>query len=281
MSQTILAQAVETFAREGVRFSDAALEKHWEWGEYSEGVRFAFFVTYQELRELAVQTAVQRATHGPAITAAQRILAQYHAAYRDLRGILIGVSEDELDLVPAETEWPLRDVLEHIIDTEQGFFTLIRYALDRYRSEDELPLEMPEEEYEIEDEEEEDESNQETLEQILTSYEELHSQILHELASISEDELRAPSLFWEGHPMEIRFRLHRFDTHLRQHTIQVEKTLTGIGHQLREAQRLVRMIYWSLGEAEGAVIGATETNADQWRSVAEEIMKRTAEIAKV
>jgi hypothetical protein len=277
MSQTMLAQAVETFARAGVRFSDAALERHWKWGEYSEGVRFAFFVTYQELRELAAQTAAQRATHGPAITLAQRILAQHHAAYCDLRGILIGAGEDELDLVPAEKEWPLRDVLGHIIDAEQGFFTLIRYALDRYRSGDELPLEMPEEEDEIEDE---DDSNQETLEQILTDYEELHSQILYELASISEDELRAPSLFWEGYPMEIRFRLHRFDAHLRQHTIQVEKTLAGIGHQPYEAERLVRMIYWSLGEAEGAVIGAPETNADQWRSVAEGIMKRSAEIAK-
>ncbi len=278
MSQTILAQAVETFARAGVRFSNAALEKHWEWGEYSEGVRFAFFVTYQELRELAVQTAAQRAINGPTITAAQRILAQHHAAYRDLRGILVGVGEDELDLVPAETEWPLRDVLEHIIEAEQGFFALIRYALDRHRSGDELPLEMPEEEDEIEDE---DDSNQETLEQILTDYEELHSQILHELASISEDELRAPSLFWEGYPMEVRFRLHRFDAHLRQHTIQVEKTLAGIGHHPHEAERLVRMIYWSLGEAEGAVIGASETNADQWHSVAEGIMKRSAEIVKV
>ncbi len=279
MSQTTLAQAVEMFARAGVRFSDAALEKHWEWGEYSEGVRFAFFVTYQELRELAAQTAVQRAIHGPTITAAQRILAQHHAAYRDLRGILVGVSEDELDLVPAEKEWPLRDVLGHIIDAEQGFFTLIRYALDRHRSGDELPLEMPsEEEDEIEDE---DDSNQENLEQILTNYEGLHSQILYELASISEDELRAPSLFWEGYPMEIRFRLHRFDAHLRQHTIQVEKTLAGIGHQPHEAERLVRMIYWSLGEAEGAVIGAPETNADQWHRVAEGIMKRTAEIVKV
>jgi len=279
MSQTILAQAVETFAREGIRFSDAALVKHWKWGEYDEGVRFAFFVTYQELRELAVRTAAQRAIDGPFITPAQRILAQHHAAYRDLSGILVGVGEDELDLVPFEKEWPLRDVLEHIIDTEQDFFTLIRYALDRYRSGDGLPLEMPEEEEENESEDEDD-NNQETLKQILTDYEELHSQILVDLASISEDELRAPSLFWESQPMEVRFRLHRFDAHLRQHTIQVEKTLAGIGHQPHEAERLVRMIYWSLGEVEGAVIGAPETNAEQWRSVAEGIMKRTAEIAQ-
>ena len=28
--------------------------------------------------------------------------------------------------------------------------------------------------------------------------------------------------------MPIEFRLHRFDSHLRQHTIQAEKTLAGL-----------------------------------------------------
>ncbi len=277
MSETTLEQAVETFALTGVRLSDAALEKHWQWGAYdSEGVRFAFFLTYQELRELATRTAAQRAVQGSVITSAQRILGQHHAAYMDLRGILVGVDEDELDRVPAEGEWPLRAVLGHIIDTEQGFVTVIRYALDRYRSGDGRPLEMPEpDEEEVEDE---DDSSQETLKQILANYEMLHFQILYELASISEDELRAPSFFWEGYPMEIRFRLHRFDAHLRQHTIQVEKTLAGIGHRPHEAEQLVRIIYGALGEAEGARIGAWETNADQWRDAAEAITRRAGEI---
>ena len=276
MSETMLTQAVETFALTGVRLSDAALEKHWQWGAYdSEGVRFAFFLTYQELRELATQTAAQRAIEGPFITSAQRILAQHHAAYMDLCGILVGVDEDELDRVPAEWEWSLRAVLGHIIDSEQDFFTVISYALDRQRSGDGRPLEMPEPDEEMEDE---DDSSQETLKEILANYDALHFMILHELESISEDELHAPSFFWEGHPMEIRFRLHRFDAHLRQHTIQVEKTLAGIGHEPHEAERLVRIIYGALGEAEGARIGAWEMNADQWRDAAEVITKRAGEI---
>ncbi len=279
MSETTLTQAVETFALTGVRLSDAALEKHWQWGAYdSEGVRFAFFLTYQELRELATRTAAQRAVQGPVITSAQRILGQHHSAYMDLRGILVGVDEDELDRVPAEGEWSLRAVLGHIIDSEQDFSTVISDALDRQRSGDEQPLEMPEPDEEEEDEDEEDDSSQETLKQILANYDALHFQILYDLASISEDELRAPSFSCEGYPMEIRFRLHRFDAHLRQHTIQVEKTLAGIGHELHEAEQLVRIIYGALGEAEGARIGAWEMNADQWRDAAEVITKRVTEI---
>src|SRR5260221_4658057 len=96
MSQTVLTQAVEAFARVGVKYSDAKLENEWKWGDYAEGVRFSFFLTYQELREVAAQTAVQRAINGPAITWPQRILAQHHAAYRDLCAILVSVSDNEL-----------------------------------------------------------------------------------------------------------------------------------------------------------------------------------------
>src|SRR6266567_2141936 len=56
MSQTVLTQAVEAFARVGVKYSDAKLENEWKWGDYEEGVRFSFFLTYQELREVAAQT---------------------------------------------------------------------------------------------------------------------------------------------------------------------------------------------------------------------------------
>jgi uncharacterized damage-inducible protein DinB len=278
MNEITLAQAVEAFALTGVRFSDGALEKRWQWGSYDEGARFAFFLTYQELRDLATRTAVQRAMQGPAMTSAQRILAQHHAAYRDLCGLLVGVDEDELDREPAAGEWALRAVLGHIIDVEQGFLTVIRYALDRERSGDGRPLEMPESDDDVEDEAE---SGEETLKSILANYDALHFQILHELATISEDELDAPSAFWEDSPMEVRFRLHRFDAHLRQHTIQAAKTLAGIGHHLREAERLVRIIYGALGEAEGTRIGAWGTNADGWRDAAMSITQRAGEIAKV
>ena len=275
MSQALLVQAVEAFARAGVKYSDAKLENEWRWGDYDEGVRFAFFLTYQELREVAAQTAVQRAVDGPAITWAQRILAQHHAAYRDLCGIMLGVSEDELDRVPAPGEWPLRVVLGHIIDAEHGFLGVIRYALERHRSGDGRPLEMPEED----EAEDEVDNGAGTLEQILSNYDTLHFQVLHELASISDDELRIPAFFWEDNPMEIGFRLHRFDAHLRQHTIQVEKTLAGIDHYPREAERLVRLLYGALGEVEGAVIGVPGMGVEQRGKAAEGILKRVAEIA--
>ena len=75
--------------------------------------------------------------------------------------------------------------------------------------------------------------------------------------SFVQRELQNTILSFEDNPMEIRFRPHRFDAHLRQHTIQVEETLAGIDHHLCKAEWFVRMLYGALGEAEGAVIGAS------------------------
>ena len=37
----------------------------------------------------------------------------------------------------------------------------------------------------------------------------LHERVLREFVGIGEDELEAPSTYWETEPMSLRFRLHR------------------------------------------------------------------------
>src|SRR3712207_6856353 len=50
---------------------------------------------------------------------------------------------------------------------------------------------------------------------------------------------------FRSYELPLRFRLHRFDSHLRQHTIQAGKTLEGIGRAPSEAKRLLQLIYRS------------------------------------
>ena len=58
MTPTTLAQSVETFAHLTQSLTDADLDRAWAWGDYDlEGVRFAFFRVYEELRTLAVKLA--------------------------------------------------------------------------------------------------------------------------------------------------------------------------------------------------------------------------------
>jgi hypothetical protein len=76
---------------------------------------------------------------------------------------------------------------------------------------------------------------------ILAFYEGLHLKVLDILKSISAEELLTLAEFWEPQPMEIAYRLIRYDSHLTQHTIQIEKTLAALGHQ-PEAKLLHRRI---------------------------------------
>jgi hypothetical protein len=61
--------------------------------------------------------------------------------------------------------------------------------------------------------------------------------------------------------MPLRFRLHRFEEHLRQHTVQLDKTLAAIGRPPTEAHRLVRNIYNALADVELANEAAEELGA--------------------
>jgi uncharacterized damage-inducible protein DinB len=285
MFEPSLVRAVKRFASLTQGVPDSDLDREWAWGAYDEeGVRFAFFRTYEELCELATRTATMRSTLGPETSTAQRILAQYHRAHRDLQAALLGAGEDAVGRAPAEGEWALHKVVAHIVGADLGFFVVVKYALDRWRTGDGRPAAIPDEAWDTISGV--DEAAFEALVDgpfaDLESYRgTLHNRVLRELADIRDEELAAPSMYWEGKEVSLRFRLHRFDSHLRQHTVQVDKTLETIGHAPNEARRLLRLIYGALADAEGATIGAWDAGQELRRATAETIAARTDEIAAI
>jgi uncharacterized damage-inducible protein DinB len=276
-----LPRAVERFAEVVGSAPDSALDRDWAWGAYdSEGVRFAFFRTYEELQELAVMLTAGRAS---GISSAQRILAQYHAAYRDLQAAVIGIDDRAADEAPTEDEWSIRDTVAHIVTADAGFFVVTKYALERYRSHEDLPAEIPDEFWDavLGDENTIRATLAGPLQELRAYYKGLHTRVLKEFGNITEEELSAPSIYWEGYEMSLRFRLHRFDSHLRQHTVQVDKTRESIGRAPSESGRLLRLIYRALAEAEGATIGAWENGLALQREVAEKVAARADEIDRL
>jgi hypothetical protein len=282
MTITELTKAVEQFANLTHRISETQLESAWAWRSYnSEGIRFAFFRTYEELRELAVKLLSERITQAKPPSAAQLILAQYHAAYCDLQAALLGVESGQIDQAPAKGEWPVRKVLAHIIGGELEFFVVVRYALDRHRSGDGRPAEITREVWVATsgmDEVSFGSILAGPFEGLRDYHNTLHERILREFADISDAELDVPSKYWEKELMSVRFRLHRFDSHLRQHTIQVDKTRVALEQFPNEAQRLVRLIYAALADANGAVIGAWEIGESSRLELAKTITARAEEI---
>ena len=302
-----LTQAVFKLAQAAHALSDADLDRDYTWRYHNEGLRFALIGTYHELRDLAATTAAERAVLFRRPTIAQRVLAQYHAAYRDLQATLIGADDALATRAPAPGEWPLWLTLWHMIETEQSFFPRCRYAVDQMHAGVDPQVMSNDERWALLAEEPATDPARllqiiygdaiRTLEQeqqaampdaphagfaaLLSYYNGVHDTIVHDLATLTDAETLALSLWWEDAPLPVRYRLHRFDAHLRQHTIQIEKTLTALDAAPSETKRLLRLIYAALAEAEGAALGDSAGDSHSWHALAETIAARAGEITRL
>jgi hypothetical protein len=120
-------EAVEALARATVDLRDSEMARPWVWREYDEeGLRFALLMTQHELRDLAVRLAAMRPGSPSQV---RRILGQYHHTYRDLTGAIAGLRDPDLDRVPAQDEWSLREVITHMLGAEYGFLGVVQYTV--------------------------------------------------------------------------------------------------------------------------------------------------------
>jgi len=176
----------------------------------------------------------------------------------------------------------VRQALKHIISAERNFYFMVHFALLDARLGNAQPTELTEaiwDEFWAGDPSQELGETSTALE-LLAYYEILHRRVLDEFVTITGTELEAPAVYWEDQPYPIRFRLHRFDSHLRQHTIQIEKTLVALGLAPGEPRRLLRLVFAALSEVESAALGSSH-GAVECRLLADEIRLRNAEIAGV
>ena len=166
----------------------------------------------------------------------------------------------EIDAKPPDEQWPLREILKHMLGAEYGFLAAILTALDAARSG--RPSVPDEAAFKAHRRPGEDPSG--SRDDALTALYRSHVTILRALDGVTDTELATPSWFWEDKGYSIRFRMHRFEEHMRQHTIQVDKTLAALGHPPTEAERLVRNLHTALAGVEsvsGAGVGTELLNA--------------------
>lgn len=273
-----LRQAVEDFAALMLPLSEKDLERKWVWKDHDEeGIRFAFFVTLQELRDLAVTLSKLR----PGPTAAQHILSQYHAAFLDLQAALLGLSNEDAERAPAEEEWSVQRAYAHILGTEINFTIVVRYAIEGHRAGTWTPDPFSDADADrlagINDEEYLA-LIKGPLDGMIAYDRELHERIIEEFSNITDQELDLPSTFWEETRFPIRHRLHRYEAHFVQHTVQIDKTLVAIGQAPTESKRLLRNIFAALAEAEGMMIGVENMDEAAILATASSVSERTREI---
>ncbi len=278
MFNTSLSNAVQEFAALLLPLTEKDLEREWKWKDHDEeGIRFAFFVTLQELRHLAVTLFALRGKPTPA----QHILSQYHAAYMDLQAAILGLSNEDAEHPPAEGEWSVQKAYAHILSTEINFTITVRYALEQHRAGTWTSEKVADQDADrlagISDEAYLT-LIKGPLDGMVGYHQGLHREIIEEFSKITDQELDLPSTFWEETRFPISHRLHRYEAHFVQHTIQIDKSLVAIGQAPTESKRLLRKVFAALAEAEGVMIGSEKIDDAAILTTASSISERVSEI---
>jgi hypothetical protein len=250
--------AVESFDRRLRGIDDRSLEAFWAWEAYDEeGVRFGILRTTEEVADAAVEIAARRAETGAGPSRAERVIGRYLVAWRELWSVA-DRADAALDTPPLEGEWPLRTILDHLVEADLGFLVTIRNGLDHLRAGTPPRLVGSDEQWlalaEV-DEAAWRAAFAGSLDDIRAFHRASRDRIVARFAGLTDDELAATSPFWDGERPN-RFRLGRFESHLRQHTIQTEKAVQAIIGAPREVERLLRLLARATGDLEAAAIGA-------------------------
>jgi len=257
--------AVESFDRRRRAIDDRSLEAFWAWEAYDEeGVRFGILRTTEEVADAAVEIAARRANPGAGPTRAERILGRYLVAWRELWSVA-DRADPALDTAPQEGEWSLRQILDHLVEAEFGFLVTIRNGLDQHRAGVAEPTRVRSDEQWLALAEVDETAWRAALAGSLDDIRSFHrsarDRIVARFAAMTDEEMVTASPFWDGQRAN-RFRLGRFESHLRQHTIQAEKAVQATIGAPREVERLLRLLARATGDVEAAAIAADPAIVD-------------------
>jgi uncharacterized damage-inducible protein DinB len=241
--------------------SDEDMARPWKWrdgGEVLE-VRDAFHRSLEEeLQQLTLAGAGRQWRETELST------SEADRALGDLLGLLAAQPEEVHDVEPAPGEWSLRRVMRHVVEVELSFAANTRWALERTESD---PVRIPAARREAESMVPAESSVADLVAQ-LQGAREVTNRLIEPLTAV---QLKLPTI-WATHDVDVRFRLHRFPSHLTEHTIQVEKVLHALGHDPREARQMVRAIWSARGAHRGRSSAADLERLDA------AIAGRTAEV---
>jgi uncharacterized damage-inducible protein DinB len=177
---------------------------------------------------------------------ASRILTLAQIAFGRLRGLLDGIDDDLLDRAPAEGEWSIRQTLAHAIEVERSYRANTQHALVRRDSE---PLKLPAERRPKPDPAD---TSGGALD-IVAAFAKRRAETDAALAGLDADQMVRPSQWGPyevAHQVDVRFRLHRFASHIVEHTVQCEKATGALGVALSDPRAVVQAIAATRGAHE-------------------------------
>ena len=107
---------------------DSQMDAAGDWGDRKMPIRLMTFQLLGHEVEHTIQAVKTLRDLGIVQTEAQLIMGRLQQARGQLEGLLIGLSDEDLDRAP-EGEWSMRQVLEHFMQTEDFYLDRIEQAM--------------------------------------------------------------------------------------------------------------------------------------------------------
>jgi len=235
---------------------ETALTLPWTWiGGSEQEVRYGAYRAAEALEEAEIEARTAASVADASERRAARLIGPSSAARWDLHGLLLPLDDGLLDADPGDGEWSIRLVLGHTISGQRGYgWATAWWQAQGYDPADPgLPAGAPEWLWAAMPDEATTEAEG-SIGDLRTRLDATLDLSTERLAGLPDDRIDLGSR-WSGFPVTIGFRFGRWGSHIREHTIQVEKALALLGHTPTEPARLVRNMLAAYGRAEAVVFG--------------------------
>ncbi len=241
---------------------ESALERDWAWiGGGEVDVRYGMYRLHELFERAEVEaTRLLRAADADRGLAAA-LIAPATAARWDLHGLIAALSDQTIDADPGGGEWSIRLTLGHTVNAQRAYGWSTAWWQERGFALDDpaLPETVGDEFFaDLPDEATVEAAG--SLDDIRARLDETLDLSAERLAGIPDERL-AHGARWAGFAVPVGFRLSRWSSHLREHTIQVEKILALLGRTPAEPERLARLTLAAYGRAESVVFGQADADA--------------------
>jgi hypothetical protein len=247
----MLRAAVEDAGRQLLAVGDDHLEAQWRWpGSTSEvDIRYGFYRLFELIEEAGAAVGAALATGEVAAAPGGRRGAAATVARWSLHGLLLPLSDADLDRDPGNKEWTIRETLGHTLQSQQFYGSFTAWWLTQAPTPaaippDSLTYVVPPEA----------ELSAGSITDIRARLDALLDLAMARLGGLDESHVAVPAR-WSGGEVTVGFRIGRWASHIREHTIQVEKTLVMLDRPTTEVERLVRIMFEAYGRLEETVFG--------------------------
>jgi len=242
---------------------DDALDRPWPWRPDDVGEierRYGLYRIYEGFEAAVGAIEVGRSmTPSEPIRPAVPPLAAMMTSRWELRGLLAPLEAAAWDADPGGGEWTIRQAVGHIIGSQRSYGWYNAWYLHAGVREGEAVY--PDEGFMPPEPSEEDEAAG-TPAEVLARFDEVVDANAVASAGLPDPAMSIRAR-WYGLPVTVDVRLGRYASHIREHTVQIDKTLALLDRRPTETERLVRLILDTYGRLEAALVGRSASELDR------------------